>query len=213
VRFAPTTNGVKNAIVTVVNDDIDEAAYSYAIQGTAFTILPVTVLSFKAVATGKITKLFWETATEINNAGFEIQRSIDGNTRWETIGFVKATNFANGSKYSFNDLAPLRGLNAYRLKQIDIDGRFTNSNTELVNFSGDATIISISPNPAKDKLNVIFNDKKLLNTQAKIRSASGALVATVTLNNYHQPIDISNLPGGLYFITFFDGSVQRIIKQ
>ena len=213
VRFAPTTSGTKNATVQVSNNTPSgEAVYTYAVTGLAVAIVPVTYISFKAAASGKTAKLSWQTATENNNARFEIQRSVDG-TRWETIGYVKATNSPNGSKYTFTDVLPLNGVNAYRLNQVDINGRKSASNVELLNFSLDAAIVNIYPNPVKEKLNLIFNDKKLLNTQAKITSTSGAVVATIALNNYQQQVDMSQLPSGIYFIRFNNGTVSRIIKQ
>jgi Concanavalin A-like lectin/glucanases superfamily/Secretion system C-terminal sorting domain/Protein of unknown function (DUF1573) len=213
VRFAPTVAGIKNATVEVLNNDANEGVYRFAITGQGLAVVPVSILYFKATANDKVARLLWETTAEINNAGFEIQRSVGNTNRWETIGFVAGTNISAGSKYSFNDVAPLKGFNAYRLKQSDFDGRNAISNVEVINFAVDATSISVYPNPVIDKINLVFNDSKLLNTRAKITSASGTVMAMITLNNYRQQVDLSALATGMYFINLSNGKVLRVIKQ
>lgn len=213
VRFNPATSGSKNATIVIASDDLDEAAYTYNITANVSTVLPVTLVSFNANRDNDISKLSWETATEINNAGFTIQRSNDGGASWQNIGFVKALNLQNGSKYSFNDLAPLKGVNAYRIKQVDIDGRFSNSNTALLNFSTLPVLVKMYPNPVTDRLTVVFNDSKLLNTKATIITASGSVISTTVLNNYNQTLDISRVSNGLYFVRFSNGTMLKFIKQ
>ena len=213
LRFTPSGgNGIKNATVTINNNDPNEAAYTFAVTGSAFDPAPVTLVYFRAGDAGKYSRLVWETANEINNKGFEIQRS-NGTNNWETIGYVTGTNAENGSRYSFNDLAPFKGVNTYRLKQIDFDGRSELSNIERVNFAYDAALVSVYPNPVQDKLNIVFNDAALLNTNAKISTAAGAVVANIKLSNYRQPVDMSGYAKGVYFVSLADGSVLKLIKQ
>jgi hypothetical protein len=87
--------------------------------------LPVSLISFRAKARNNDIEITWTTATEINNMGFEIQRLKKDKINWETIGFVEGHNNHNGIKnYSFTDLQPLDGINYYRLKQMDHDGKY-----------------------------------------------------------------------------------------
>lgn len=213
VRFTPSSIGIKNATVTINNNDANEAAYNFAVTGNAFNPAPVTLLYFRADAANKYSRLVWETATEINNKGFEIQRSFNGAADWETIGFVNGTNRANGSRYGFNDLAPFNGINTYRIRQVDFDGRSALSNVEAVNFANDAAIVSVYPNPVTEKVNLVFNDSKLLNSTAKITTASGAVVANIKLASYRQQVDMAVYPAGLYFISLQNGTVLRVVKQ
>ncbi len=214
LRFTPAgSNGIKNATVTINNNDANEAAYTFAVRGSAFDPLPVTLLYFKASDAGKYSKLVWETSTEINNKGFEIQRSLNGSANWETIGYVSGSNDANGSSYSFNDMAPMKGINTYRLKQIDFDGRSSLSNIERVNFAYGAAIVSVYPNPVKNKLNLVFNDNQLLNTVATVTSTSGSVIAKIKLTNYRNEIDMTGYAKGLYLVNLQDGSVLKVIKQ
>ncbi len=213
VRFSPLTPGQKNATINITNNDADEAVYNFAITGNAVGVLPVTLVYFRAANTGKTGLLTWETAQEIKSLGFEIQRSQPGNAIWETIGFVRSTNLAAGSRYSFTDLAPLKGNNAYRLKLADVDGNFSLSKIEILSFKGDISNVYLYPNPVQDIMKIVHNDSKLLNTYATIRSASGASVKTILLNNFQQSVDISNLTKGIYFIGFSNGKVLRVVKK
>ncbi len=213
VRFAPSTSSQKNATVTVTSNDIDESIYNFAITGNALGVLPVTLVSFKATNAGKTGLLTWETAQETKSLGFEIQRSEAGSANWETIGFVNSTNLATGSRYRFTDLAPLKGNNAYRLKQADVDGNFSLSKIEILNFRGDVSSVYLYPNPVQDVMKIVHNDTNLLNTYATIRSASGSSVQTVLIKNFQQVLDISNLTKGIYFLSFSNGKVLRVVKN
>ncbi len=213
VRFNPLAPGQKNATVTIENNDTDESSYIFAITGEAFGALPVTLTYFRAANAGKTGLLTWETAQENKSVGFEIQRSEAGGANWETIGFVRSSNLATGSRYSFTDLAPLKGNNAYRLKQVDVDGSLNFSKIEILNFKGDIISIYVYPNPVQDIMKIVHNDSKLLNTYATIRSASGASVKKVLLNNFQQTLDISNLTKGIYFLNFSNGQVLRVVKN
>ncbi len=91
--------------------------------------LPVELSSFSASIIGSAVKLNWRTETEINNYGFEIQKSqmsnVKSETDWEKIGFVEGYGNSNSPKdYSFTDASVISGTYSYRLKQIDIDGQF-----------------------------------------------------------------------------------------
>ncbi|NLT52770.1 MAG: T9SS type A sorting domain-containing protein [Ignavibacteria bacterium] len=87
--------------------------------------LPVELSLFTASADANSVNLMWQTQTEVNNYGFEIERSVDSE-KWENIGFVKGNGNSNTQlSYSFKDVNPKGALNfVYRLKQIDIDGSF-----------------------------------------------------------------------------------------
>jgi hypothetical protein len=100
--------------------------------------LPVELKSFTANANGNSVELNWQTATEVNNYGFEIQRSVSSGQRseYEKIGFVEGHGNSNSPKsYSFTDVNPPSGKIQYRLKQIDVDGEFEYSDEVEVNIS------------------------------------------------------------------------------
>jgi hypothetical protein len=105
-----------------------------AVTLTGSTTLPVELTSFTAAVSAQGTVLRWNTATETNNYGFEIERTIGKGTStvdtWTNVGFVDGAGTTNSPKsYSYTDNALSSGTYSYRLKQIDRDGKFEYSNT------------------------------------------------------------------------------------
>ena len=101
-------------------------------QNPTGTPLPVELSSFSASVVGPTVKLNWNTATEINNYGFEIERYalIAERQTWNKIGFVDGNGNSNSTKsYSYEDKNVTTGKYSYRLKQIDNDGQFEYSKT------------------------------------------------------------------------------------
>jgi len=103
-----------------------------------YQIVPVELLSFTASVKSNSVALYWSTASEMNNRGFEIQRAAEddnNNFEWKTIGFVdgKGTT-TEKSNYSFSDTNPLTGKSYYRLKQIDLDGTSRIFDAEMIEF-------------------------------------------------------------------------------
>ncbi|NQX97469.1 MAG: T9SS type A sorting domain-containing protein, partial [Flavobacteriales bacterium] len=97
--------------------------------------------------------LYWITATEINNDHFEIEKSIDG-VLFHKIGSTNGSgNSLSQLSYEFNDNNPSLGINYYRLRQVDFDGKFKYSNVISIKQSYGAEI-SIFPNPTQGKLNL-----------------------------------------------------------
>jgi len=126
--------------------DVNDAGSDHGLAIDDFLIdnvLPVELTSFSAATIGKNVKLSWNTATEINNYGFEVERSVVKG-EWEKIGFVNGNGNSNSPKdYSFvDDNLPAgrqgvsTGKYSYRLKQIDNDGQFEYSKTIEVDMNG-----------------------------------------------------------------------------
>ena len=96
--------------------------------------VPVELTSFTATSNGKEVILNWSTATELNNQGFEIERSED-NISFNTIGFVPGFGTTTEPKsYSYSDQSVNSGTNYYRLKQVDYDGSYEYSDVVEVEF-------------------------------------------------------------------------------
>ncbi|MBU6158917.1 MAG: autotransporter-associated beta strand repeat-containing protein [Bacteroidetes bacterium] len=110
-------------------------------------ILPVRYISFDAFFKNGQTELIWKTAQEINNRHFLIERSGDGKN-WEIIKVVPGASDRTESirKYQTTDRNPLKGVNYYRLKQVDLDGRFSYSDIRTVH-NNTLNGLSLFPNP------------------------------------------------------------------
>ena len=87
--------------------------------------LPVELLSFTSRSSPSGINLHWVTATETNNQGFEIQRLDVASRQWELIGWKDGNYNYNGIlNYHFTDVSPSPGVNYYRLRQLDFDGKY-----------------------------------------------------------------------------------------
>jgi hypothetical protein len=113
-------------------------------------LLPVKWLSFDALKKGETSVLDWTTSEEFNNKGFEVLRSVNGQY-FEKIGWVDAkTELAPVNVYQFIDSHPLRGINYYRLKQVDLDGKTDYSPVRNLSFNSRNFGVTVTPNPADE---------------------------------------------------------------
>ncbi|HEX4876701.1 MAG TPA: M43 family zinc metalloprotease, partial [Chitinophagaceae bacterium] len=117
--------------------------------------LPVSYISFTATALDKSIALNWQVATELNNLGFEVERSTNG-TDFEQIGWVNGRGTAIGQgSYSFNDNYVVPGVYYYyRLRQKDIDGKENLSVIRRAIITGSRMQVLISPNPASESFRI-----------------------------------------------------------
>ena len=114
--------------------------------------------------------LQWQTANEINNSYFGVERSPDSKLFY-SIGTKQGLNKGGINNYSFVDNAPLKGMNYYRLKQVDKDGKYSYSGIASVEFLNDGSLFTIAPNPANDNITI---------TIPKSNSASEIVIYDVT---------------------------------
>lgn len=182
------------------------------------SLLPVTLVEFKVAQKSSTAILQWSTASEQNNKGFAVERSSDA-TNWSQIAFVAGKINSNTlSYYSATDVAPVSGVNYYRLKQVDLDGRTTYySPTKSLNFdASSATGLTVFPNPATTRVSVALGAIQSAASQYYIISADGKIVKSGSfdrsLSNTVQNIDVSRLQKGLYIIKLTDGTKQKSTK-
>ena len=165
------------------------------------TVIPVELASFDAKPVNNTAKLNWLTASERNNGYFDIERSANGQ-EWSTIGQVKGNGTTSkATNYAFADETPLATVNYYRLKQVDLDGKSSYSPTVSVNFKGNGKQLSVFPNPANDRLNLV-SDGFDTEGVVEIYDLSGRLVQSV--RNTNTQLDISRLNAGLYQLRLLD---------
>ncbi|MES2881746.1 MAG: hypothetical protein V4676_06335, partial [Bacteroidota bacterium] len=129
--FSMTTQPITAATVAIVKAVQMASSGEVCIATTArnITVLPIAVIDFNGRKSGSANLLQWKTAYEINASHFEIEHSGDANT-FNNIGRV-ATG-ARNSSYSFTHDNPVKGNNFYRLKLVDVDGRFSYSKVILL---------------------------------------------------------------------------------
>lgn len=178
------------------------------------TVTPVSLTTFTAVANDHNVTLNWQTASEINNAGFSIEHSTDGSSGWESIAFVNgAGTSGSNNNYSFTDLSPKEGVNYYRLNQQDLDGRHVYSPVAAADFSAIQSALTLYPTLAHGSVTLTLANRDLLNTRIMILDEQGKLVNKVLISQMKQTINISQLQNGLYFLKTRDGKSVKFIKQ
>ena len=155
------------------------------------TALPVELTSFSGSVVKNSVYLTWKTATEVNNYGFDVERS-SGNEGWQKIGFVAGNGNSNSPKnYSFTD-TPSDGISfSYRLKQIDIDGNFKYYDVVTVNLtaSSEAQLLQNNPNPFNPSTTIKFYTPNTSDVTIRIYDMLGREVTTLfnqrTTAGYH----------------------------
>ena len=149
--------------------------------------LPVELTTFSAFVSEEGVTLSWNTATEVNNYGFEIERAFNNeqltNNNWGKIGFVPGHGTSNiPNSYSFIDNNTLGGLKFnYRLKQIDVDGNFEYSETltVTVNTPKNAELMQNNPNPFNPSTSIKFFIPTDADVTIKIYDLTGREVTTL----------------------------------
>ncbi|MCB0685960.1 MAG: T9SS type A sorting domain-containing protein [Saprospiraceae bacterium] len=166
--------------------------------------LPIELISFNAniYQENKI-QLVWQTANEFQNYGFEIEKRR-GNNQWEKIGFLAGNQGQTANLYSFIDPAPSKGINFYRLKQLDVDGKFTYSQIVSVYFSNDDGL-DVFPNPVSYNL-FVEGTKGGFYT---IVNSVGKIVLDGTIEK--ESIDVSELSSGIY-VLLNNGKTAKFLK-
>ncbi|WP_169303410.1 T9SS type A sorting domain-containing protein [Pedobacter cryophilus] len=178
--------------------------------GVIPSVLPVKLTKFLAKADEDATLLHWETASEINNDKFIIERSTNG-TDFIEIAEVKGNGTSNQLiSYHYKDNLPAKGINYYRLKQVDFNGIFEYSDIRAVNFSLKNIDILLYPNPVTDVIYLSGMDDK--NFTAYIYNTAGKVLFQ---QNFNTPIIKipSTLNSGLYMLKLKFSDGNEVVKK
>ncbi len=169
--------------------------------------VPVELTSFSASINLNSVELKWQTASELNNLGFEIQRSSE-NSQWERIGFVEGNGTSTiVNNYSFSD--PIKNVNGkyyYRLKQIDNDGKYEFSDVIEVDFGIPlkSELYQNYPNPFNPSTEINYVLKESGQIKIKVFNSLGSEIATLVdgfVNSGKHSINFNakDFPSGIYF--------------
>jgi hypothetical protein len=187
--------------------------------------IPVELYSFTASVIQNDVTLDWVTATETNNKGFEIQRSLISdekkNSEWQSIGFVNGNGTTTEyQSYSFTDKNLANGRYKYRLKQIDLDGTF-NFSREIEVIVNTPNIFSLEqnyPNPFNPTTSIQYaiNSRQLV--QLKVYDVLGNEVVTL-VNEQKEPgyyeveFNATQFSSGVYFYRLQAGDFVQTKKM
>jgi hypothetical protein len=191
---------------------------NFAIYG--MIIVPVELTSFAAVIADDNVQLNWTTATEINNQGFEVERST-ANGEFEKVGFVPGHGTTTDIQtYSYVDSKVASGNYTYRLKQIDFNGTFEYSDVVAVEVTVplEFTLEQNYPNPFNPstviKYSIPENGFVTLDVYNLLGEKVGSLVNGVQeAGRYEINFDASNLASGIYVYSLKAGSFTSVKKM
>lgn len=190
------------------------------IPSTLCAPLPVTFKSFNATRVNRTSvALRWETATEVNNSGFAVQRNMGSGT-WELVAFVP-TQATDGNSsmpltYTFTDMSNAsKGITQYRIKQVDIDGHAKFSEIRAVRGYEQSGKVIVYPNPSNNgRVNVVFDDAE--GTRDVVLMDLNGRVIKQWKGVTGNLLQIENLGQGMYSLKVInrntgDQNVQKIV--
>ncbi|MEO6868731.1 MAG: M36 family metallopeptidase [Ginsengibacter sp.] len=177
--------------------------------------LPLKWESFTAVKQNKEAVLSWVTYQEINTDHFSVERSSDGIHFYSINILLSAGNALSNSSYFITDHSPAYGINYYRIAQFDRSGKVGYSPIRTLEFEMPGNRITITPNPAKDKLMVtVENNVERLNVT--VVNAMGETLLRYFISQEKNQLDVTSLPSGIYFLKISGrriNEVRKVVKK
>jgi hypothetical protein len=198
-------------------------AFSEFILGSNDNSLPVELVAFTARNTAEGVQLTWRTASEQNNAGFEVQRRSENrgaSAEWQVLGFVRgAGTTAEAQSYTFLDKSA-SGKVQYRLKQIDFDGQFEYSNVIEVD-AGLPKVFALEqnyPNPFNPSTTIRYQLPVASEVKLEVYDVLGKKIATLvnerqSAGSYQVVWNASGLSSGTYFYRLQAGTFVETKKM
>ncbi|RYZ24742.1 MAG: T9SS type A sorting domain-containing protein, partial [Sphingobacteriales bacterium] len=177
---------------------------------TGVNPLLVKLLDIQAINTGNENLVSWSTSSETAGDYFEIERSDNGSV-FETLAMIPAGN--RSGEYRYTDIAPIPGINYYRLRMLDAGGRFTYSKVVSATMkASDELVLKAYPNPVKDVLTVQLSGSLQIDGTITITDATGKMLLSrdVTTGTYQIPMQA--LSSGIYFLNYSSGELKRSVK-
>jgi|GEM_PF-6793926 len=197
----------------IMIDGYAGAQCSGVVLSATCTLLPVRFSSFTLQANGKAANINWSTSSEINNAYFVVERSIDA-VNYSAIATVTAKgNSSTTTSYHITDNTLTKGTFYYRVRQVDRDGVRSYTDIKSVRINSQS-VFTVVFNGGVSYANVIFDAGTSTNSRINLFDNSGRLVSSKQVNytaGYNNlQVDISTLPKGMYFLSMnVDGTEQK----
>ncbi|MBD0365711.1 MAG: T9SS type A sorting domain-containing protein, partial [Flavisolibacter sp.] len=176
--------------------------------------LPVSFKSFTVARSKETVTLKWETASEVNNRGFYIQRNVDGT--WKDLGFVPSAAIGGNSSsllaYQATDLNTAPGISQYRIKQVDLDGQRRYSEVRTVRSEQQTAKLMVFPNPSNNgKVTVLFDDQTSVK-DVMVSDMTGRIVKQWTgISNSN--LTIEDLQNGIYTIQVINRTTATTMME
>ncbi|MEO8067557.1 MAG: FG-GAP-like repeat-containing protein [Flavobacteriales bacterium] len=179
--------------------------YGYANGWGDIGILPIELVSFTGAAQGDVNATEWITASEVNSAYFEVQRSTDG-TFYSALGSVQAAGNSQITQlYTFNDPQPPTGLAYYRLRMVDQDG--SEEFSDVITILRTSGALQLFPNPAATMITLILSAGPV-GGSVRVTDATGRVILSAKIldGSSTAELRLDGLPSGYYTACLVDGS-------
>ena len=219
----PATNYLGSATgIAIGSTDPSNEIYGFermrcVVAGFRANPLPVNLLSFNGIASENSILLDWKTSNEINNKGFDIELKRNDQLDYTTIDFVSAqmtSSLVNNYQYTFNNLSA--GEYTIRLKQWDIDHKYTYSNSIQLNIASDKLQTQLYPNPTQGNCVLNVYNPKTQHVSVKLYDYLGKQVASILDANESRgskeiKLATEKMPKGSYYCIVRAGSDRKVI--
>lgn len=220
--LAESSNGSssKNDCATATPQTLGCDAISIQINGPGisnrtincpiYSILPVQIIDFTAIANGSKVDAQWTTASETNNSHFTFEKSKDG-SQFTEVATITGSGTSNTLRhYTATDNAPYDGVSYYRIRQTNYDGKTTYTSLKTVKFDPASVKWNIYPNPNSG--NQLYFSGLAGNRYLELFSATGKKVFAAELKT--NQILFPNLPKGIYNLKLTDktDNSSRVLK-
>ncbi len=213
-------------IIHAQTGDRQSLAIAYPVYGKMGIVidwgaLPIELSLFTSIVTESNVTLNWTTTTEVNNSGFEIERSVIGND-WMTISSVKGQGTTTSpQQYSYTDRGLSTGIYNYRLKQIDFNGNFEYFSLQNEVVIGTPTTFKLQqnyPNPFNPETKISYTIPVKGLVTLKVFDIMGKEVATLvneqqTAGYYTVNFNASVLSSGVYFYRIQSENLMQVKKM
>jgi hypothetical protein len=212
-----TSEGIHNNNTQLKGPDWVRATRSNLNSFSDFTIaksnlgtLPVELISFNAVLQNEDVLLDWTTASEVNNSHFEIERSVNSNKDFSTLGFIPGNGNTNTeNNYHFTDFSAPGGILYYRLRQVDFDGKWEHVGTRVVvNTSENGALMIVSPVTDENTFSFDLINVKGNSVRIEMYHLTGELISSNVLPANEDAFRITmNAQGlkGVFLVRVTDG--------
>jgi hypothetical protein len=181
----------------------DSLTYPYLY--TTSSALPVELVRFGAEGQKDGILVTWSTASEVNNKEYVLERTRNAADFTEVARVKGAGNSTTLNNYAVRDPRPWEGINFYRLRQIDFDGRETTTQLVSARFTPGGPPVTVSPNPVKDLCLVSYFASENTRVSMRLLDVEGRTAMSRTVNHsesssYDQVLDLSAVEPGVYFL-------------
>ena len=199
-----------------------KATFPFCSESNISAFVKISVyFNFVSSISGREVTLVWTTSEEINNSGFDIERSIV-NGDWTKVGFVQGNGTTNETRsYTFVDKNINSGNYNYRLKQIDFNGNFEYfnlGNEVIIGIPSKFDLSQNYPNPFNPTTKIDFQIPTDGNVKISVYDNSGKLVSVITngfraAGYYTVDFNASNLSSGVYFYKLESNTLSKVMKM